>query len=185
MNRPDRVWEDLAQDWQRSAEAPELAALRERARRHGRRLAMYTAIELAITTVAAASLVVVWQQSTSLESRLLIVGLAVFSAIAGAFTLLNRRGTWRVGQETLDGYRVLEGRRHVMRINGARFAWMASTLMLPFLLALSVWRLARDGGVTFEAMVAMSAVVYLVVWIVVGRRQERRLRGTGAPGRPR
>jgi hypothetical protein len=177
---PDHGWETLSTDWQRTEDVPALDALRERARRHGRRLALVTAIELTICLVAAVSLVIVWQKSTRLEPRLLVLGLGTFSAIAAGFTLRNRRGTWRAVEDTLDGHRALERRRRAMRINGARFAWTASLVMLPFMVGVTAWRVVHDGVATLESGVAIASVMYLAAWIVGGRRQERRLRELAA-----
>lgn len=168
-------WDRLSGEWQATSPPAPLEQLRRRVRRQTRLLQLTFAGEALLTAAAACVMVVGWLGARSWETRLVVAGLAIFSARVWAFVLANRRGTWHAAGDTLEDYQALERMRRERRLAGARFLWRVSAAMLPLLLALTAWRAAARGTTSPDTLVAAAGAAYLVTCLLYGRRRERRL----------
>ncbi|HEX9800895.1 MAG TPA: hypothetical protein VGC00_12075 [Thermoanaerobaculia bacterium] len=132
----EREWHEWQDDFLALAEPPEAAAVRRRVERHGRGLRWLFAGELALSVafvgaplawLAAAPAPWKWAWAATLWS---------FTAVALAFALWNRRGTWAPAGESLaaqveiDALRCRRGRRTLLFVPLLLFAEAAVIVAL-------------------------------------------------------
>jgi hypothetical protein len=155
-----QAWRD---EWTaQPADAPDLTA---RVKRHSRFMRLMLLAEVLVTFVFGGG--TIWLAATSRQADLGVLAGAtwVFLAVAWAFGVWNRRGTWRPVALTSSAYLEISIRRCRSAIRAVIFGMMLFVVEMLFCLA---WIYNRTGDASFLYSTQMIAVGFATVAFFVG-----------------
>jgi hypothetical protein len=179
---PPDVWTTLAADWQaaRPRLSIDIAALAARVHAHRRRMLRLLAAEMLLSIAIVAFGAYALASQPRPLAIFLVADSWVLLAIAWAFSIWNRRSTWRPVTETVEAYLELSRTRCRRQL---RAVWFTIAVIVLQLVAVALWRLL--GGESMPTApgprsllpVASGLVVagYLTWGAWYGRRARRQL----------
>jgi len=177
MTREHDAWEDLAEDWARSADPVPGNAQRllvRRLRRATTRLWATVALEITIVAAVAGWTAYLWPDLTGIRGQVALAGAWVVVVVAVSFSFLNRRGIWWPAGNTTAAYLELCEERARRKLRTARFVATFVVVLLTLCMA-SLWLLEwRHGSLAAAtrdlATLLVLAAVYLAwSWWFRGR----------------
>ncbi len=177
MSRPERIdWEGLAAAW-RQSDVPALLQrdLARRMARHTRLMWLVTATEaLVLIGLATFSWTFIRSGSSALE-LVLIGALWILALVTEAFSLWNRRGSWRIAIQDAVAYLDLWERRARAKLRVARgvriLVFLQTAVVIAFVLS------QRSAGSAPNILVAFVLGALLVIgYIAWSFWYERRAR---------
>jgi hypothetical protein len=180
----EREWESWAREW-RSEEGEGSRSstigreeIERRVRRQSRRLRLLVFVDALVVSVFLA--LSAWM-AIRIPDPLMIVWAAavwVFTFVALAFTIRNRRGIWAASAETTRAYLELSLERCRRKVRTARFGMQLLTVEIVFLLLWGTWEIAahperlseRPGSLFLRYGLIALFAAGTIAWATLYRR---------------
>ena len=168
MTMNENEWTSLSEAWRSRDEGVDAVPLRRTVANHRLMLVAVTAAEILFTCGLAWLTYVVLRGGITSWKIVWAISVWVFVAIAFAFVLWNRRGTWTAEAESVAEYVRLTRLRAERQLRSLRFAvWLLVAESVVVLTQLIVFE--RMTATAMLLLVGCIAVVAL--WIVLMRRK--------------
>jgi hypothetical protein len=175
-DRDDAEWARWQADYQAMADWPPVRDLRRRVVRHGRLMRVWFLFELVLTAAVLGGSA--WRLALAPGAWMWAWTISVwgFTALAVAFAIINRRGTWGAGAADLS----LAAQLDLTELRCRRQLRTVAVLP-PFLaaeIAVVAILLATSPGRSWPITFASLAGVFLAIaagWLVLRARTRRRL----------
>lgn len=172
MTQPvSEEWTALAAAWQ-SAPVAHGLSLETLLRRERRRRILMTLLVVSEALISLAGLAFVYRAARRMPASggsILVGGVVVYIAVMAAFTVWNRRGTWRPLAETTEAFVAISRLRCRRGLRTARFV---IGIVLLQLLAMLVWTILEPSPAAGRALLLLAAIAAgFLLWATWYRRR--------------
>ncbi len=165
-------WRTISRDWQAQEPPPALRELQPRLAADTRRLALATSADL-VAFVVAAVLIVTFTMQRPTAGVMAAAGIVLaVNAWITAFSIGNRRGSWRAATATAEGYVTLlraRGRAALRAARVARGAAIVQALVVVGYVAVSVN--GRPAPARPVVVAALFATAMVAGYLLFAQRQ--------------
>ena len=167
-------WTELVEQWSAVDESTiHFDALRARIEAERRRMLRDVAVDTVVSVVFAAVAGYALIRFPSAWTRLFAIDVAAILMSVWAFSVWNRRGTWRPLGETTESFLRLARLRCRRKIQAVRFGAEVTIAQLVAVTAWSIWGPQNAPFAPSEILAILPAVVVVIftAWLALSRRR--------------
>jgi hypothetical protein len=155
------------EQWQASAEAPELSGLRERVARQSRYIRMILAADILVTLVIGGGTIVFAARSPRTATLLLAVATWLFIAAAWIFGLSNRKNAWSPAASTTSAFLEVSIRRSRGSLRAVTFGAILYIVEMAFCLSWVFHELSEPLPVFLTSTTLIAIYVFTLLFAAV------------------